>query len=516
MHRDWAAVQPNGQPVFPTQMTDFQVNVNTPTGQQTIENPLFRYDFHPLDSAGMVWAPYDEWQTTLRYPYNTSPQSGDDNANATAVIQADNPSLRQRIYNIMTQCNDYAGFGQGDASQRPPQCPESLEDIHNNIHNDVGGVIQGNPSGHMAIIPVAAFDPAFWMHHMNVDRMFALWQGVYPGSYDVRGTSASPTFSIPQGTQCDGNTFLAPFHADANGGPHTSLTMQNTTTFGYTYPEFTSGDTSPTGIMGKINTLYGNGAAPATKRSLNNPYEPHALNKKAVGADANAVAGAASSAVTKILGGASPVSPASTPGSTMAAPSNSTASGNSNYDLPPNLANQLTPTGRAPIDYSCKVTVQPYNLGGSARIFVFLGAPASESPNTWPHDSALVGWAGTFASPGMTETTTTAANIPLTAALLKQQANGVLPGIAVNQTTPLLQQQLQWRVQGPNGVIPNDQCPGLTVGVLSAPVQAARSNNEFPTWGNWTMHQEVTHGKAGGIQQGMSSDWVSQCAPAPP
>jgi len=35
----------------------------------------------------------------------------------------------------------------------------SLEGIHNSIHTWVGGI------GHMSNIPVAAFDPIFWLHH---------------------------------------------------------------------------------------------------------------------------------------------------------------------------------------------------------------------------------------------------------------------------------------------------------------------------------------------------------------
>jgi hypothetical protein len=35
----------------------------------------------------------------------------------------------------------------------------SLEGIHGNVHNAVGG------SGHMSAIEVAAYDPVFWMHH---------------------------------------------------------------------------------------------------------------------------------------------------------------------------------------------------------------------------------------------------------------------------------------------------------------------------------------------------------------
>lgn len=35
----------------------------------------------------------------------------------------------------------------------------SLEDLHNTYHDICGG------SGHMGRVPVAAFDPIFWLHH---------------------------------------------------------------------------------------------------------------------------------------------------------------------------------------------------------------------------------------------------------------------------------------------------------------------------------------------------------------
>ena len=490
-------------------MTDLFTTLNTPTGQQQVLNPLFRYDFHPLDHAGMLWDPWDNWNVTLRYPFDTTPTSGDFNQGATDAMQSDNPSLRSRIYNLMTQCNDYAGFGQGDAAQRPPQCPESLEDIHNNIHNDIGGPNQGR-QGHMAIIPVASYDPAFWLHHTNVDRMFALWQGIYPDSYTVSGHSAQATFSIAANTQMDDNTFLAPFHSGPNGEPHTSTSVRDTNQLRYTYPEFTSGDTSPDGIRAKVNSLYGNGAAPAARRSLNNPYAP-ANAKRQAQSDASSTLGG-----LRPTGGVTPVSP-SVPLSTGGGlrPSNSstttTPSGNPNWELPPNLAEQLTPTKRAPIDYTCRITIQPYNLGGTARVYIFLGSPASENPESWAKDKNMIGWQGTFAMPGMKSSSLSQSTIPLTAALLKQQANGALPGIGLNQTMPLLQKQLQWRVAGPNGAIPNDQVPGLTVGVHTANVQPAKSNGDFPKWGQWTQHNEITHGKPGGIQAGMESDWHGQC-----
>lgn len=52
---------------------------------------------------------------------------------------------------------------------------ESLEtNPHNFVHNDVGGVVTGN-EGLMSDPNAAALDPIFYLHHCNIDRMWAAW-----------------------------------------------------------------------------------------------------------------------------------------------------------------------------------------------------------------------------------------------------------------------------------------------------------------------------------------------------
>ena len=48
--------------------------------------------------------------------------------------------------------------------QQPPQDYISLEGVHNVIHDMTGG-FSDNANGHMAAVPVAAFDPIFWLRH---------------------------------------------------------------------------------------------------------------------------------------------------------------------------------------------------------------------------------------------------------------------------------------------------------------------------------------------------------------
>jgi tyrosinase len=50
-----------------------------------------------------------------------------------------------------------------------PDAPSAflnLEYVHNNIHNWVGGF--GEYIGHMTEVPVAGFDPIFYLHHWYV------------------------------------------------------------------------------------------------------------------------------------------------------------------------------------------------------------------------------------------------------------------------------------------------------------------------------------------------------------
>lgn len=48
---------------------------------------------------------------------------------------------------------------------------------HDNIHIAIGGII-GDETGLMADVPQAAFDPIFWVHHCNVDRLWTKWDNL--------------------------------------------------------------------------------------------------------------------------------------------------------------------------------------------------------------------------------------------------------------------------------------------------------------------------------------------------
>jgi len=52
---------------------------------------------------------------------------------------------------------------------------------HNTMHIWIGGNPAGNITGDMLNNLTAAFDPIFWAHHGNIDRLWAQWQTMHPG-----------------------------------------------------------------------------------------------------------------------------------------------------------------------------------------------------------------------------------------------------------------------------------------------------------------------------------------------
>lgn len=63
---------------------------------------------------------------------------------------------------------------------------------------------------HRSIVPVAAFDPIFWFHHANIDRLIALWQAVYPDTYVEPTQQRASTFTIQMGSIQDQDSRKSP------------------------------------------------------------------------------------------------------------------------------------------------------------------------------------------------------------------------------------------------------------------------------------------------------------------
>ncbi|KAK6543666.1 hypothetical protein TWF694_000404 [Orbilia ellipsospora] len=232
------------------------IDVFTPQGiTQTISNPLYSFKFPGGYTKGITsfqdqdgnFFPFASATGTSRYP----PEYDQRDPQATAqwtqgwvdndsVVQAlqNLSSLGEDVYRSFTSSN-YAWYSTTSQSNPPaPDSYQSLEAIHNEIHGITGG------GGHMSWNTVSAFDPIFWLHHCNVDRLFAIWQAVYAtnpnawfGAAAVQIRDDRGTWSIAAGTYETSETPLAPFHKDQSNGIFSSNDIRDWTRFGSSYPE---------------------------------------------------------------------------------------------------------------------------------------------------------------------------------------------------------------------------------------------------------------------------------------
>jgi len=105
------------------------------------------------------------------------------------------------------------------------------------VHNSIGCI-----NGTMYDLSWSAFDPAFMLHHANVDRLIALWQAIYPNSSIFTVVDyADALYGLAAGN-VSADTPLKPFHIpagndDGTDGFHTSRSVRDVAVLGYTYPE---------------------------------------------------------------------------------------------------------------------------------------------------------------------------------------------------------------------------------------------------------------------------------------
>ncbi|KAF7327227.1 Tyrosinase [Mycena kentingensis (nom. inval.)] len=231
------------------------VPITAPSGlNTTITNPLRRYTFRGREDRSFSDRYTTFVKSTVRHSGGVFFVQGGDNVNElTSTLNKNGPSYQANTYNLLTQVKSWPAFS-NDNANAGGSATSSLEGIHDGIHVDVGG------NGHMSDPSVAAFDPIFFLHHCNVDRMLALWSALNPGVWVTPGTQPGGTWTLNSNQAVDKDTGLTPFRSSP-GGFWTSSAVVSTSTFGYTYPEFIGLDMSNStavrdAITTKVNALY--------------------------------------------------------------------------------------------------------------------------------------------------------------------------------------------------------------------------------------------------------------------
>lgn len=83
-------------------------------------------------------------------------------------------ALAETVFSLPRPAGGFGGAATGfnHFNQDPNFFPGMLEQTpHNDVHSEVGGDMAG--------FDTAGLDPVFWMHHANIDRLWAVWIGQY-------------------------------------------------------------------------------------------------------------------------------------------------------------------------------------------------------------------------------------------------------------------------------------------------------------------------------------------------
>ena len=91
-----------------------------------------------------------------------------------------------------------------------------------NALNGVHGSVHGRVGGNMSSVPYAGFDPIFYLHHANVDRLWAVWQASHPGPLPANEASLT----------------LEPFLEPCTDDYYLGSDMESTYALGYAYSSF--------------------------------------------------------------------------------------------------------------------------------------------------------------------------------------------------------------------------------------------------------------------------------------
>ena len=460
---DWAAQPPSGTHSLPGVVSSNIITINGPNGQETIKNPLFKYSF--TNPSKLYYSPFVKWPTTLRYPTSDAATATSNEGSCVTAFDNIRASLQDQVYQLFSTCTDYLHFSNDDAGSSSTSCSNSLEGIHNTIHTTAGGVPSTTVKtvGHMYYLSTAAFDPLFWLHHCNVDRLFAMWQTINPNSYGASQSAPHNTWTIAQGTTQNANSPLTPFYTDTSASTFwTTNNVKNFAgTFHYTYPEFADSDGSATAIQSYVNKLYGPSAT-ATAGSSKRTAIPEPV-------------GAPEALPTPEPEVSNPLDRRTVPG--------------------------LVAQNGSTFQYVANIKTPRYALNGSYFIFLFLGPPASEDPSTWIFDQNLVGPMGVLSQADMMMRNVTAAgSIPLTRALTSKLSGGILNDLTEAIVAPFLKALLQWRILGPDGseVDPNS-VPGFEVSVYASTATVPSDPGCLPVYSKFFPLKEVTKGKKGGL-----------------
>ncbi|KAI8159016.1 hypothetical protein K4K49_005078 [Colletotrichum sp. SAR 10_70] len=477
--------------VFPPQAASAALNkVVRPkalSGKSDI-NPLSNYTFREsatlrdINTVPRVGA-------TVRYP-NVRDGDAEINRQLLAFFQGEQGSpkgknLTERVNFILQSYTEFATASSNRFEAQKPSNIDfrgwgSIEDVHNAVHNYTGG-----RGGHMANPEISSFDPIFWLHHANIDRLFAIWQAIHDKPSDpLTYVTTKPSdanwgnFIVKAGDPEGIDTPLAPFAQSSNGTEQkfwTSEGVRTTEVFGYAYPETQKARfPTPKDVINELDRLYGKMATFAnimrsSSADLDNAtQELQQRAKNHIKAERGQLA---------------------------AAPEQQAPLAQTNgVHLPKERElKKLVGAENKYLEWLVNIKAEKAQLGGNYVVHVFLGDVDDASPLLYPTQHSHV---GVFATFGQNENTACrncqegrargqqiTGQIPITLALVERYLAGMVDSLTPEDVIPYLQKNLHWRVALVNGEVQDRQnVDNLLVSVVTDEVTIPSNPSDLPVY----------------------------------
>ncbi|KAK5106279.1 hypothetical protein LTS08_000397 [Lithohypha guttulata] len=428
---------------LPDAVTKLSLVVNSPEGLRSISNPLRRYDFQ-IDVEEIVTYDYGFLNKLNHTARHYDPIVGSQEEAASARLLVSSAGRLSNLYQLITSTTNWTEFAPHlIGNEQNPKT--NLERLHGGVHNDVGGIGGSTVAlGHMTVIPLSAFDPIFWLHHANVDRITAIWQVLHPDDYVQPVLDHDGTY-YQEPAQLDHlQTSLAPFHSDDSTEMWTAATVRDTAIFGYTYPELIDWNVSAsdlvTSVRQKVNELYNPDIQPTKNRTTLRNYPRNANLAKAM----------------------------------------SNVHGDIALQLGVNNLN---------VQWYLRLVVVGLAVEQGVSVYLFV-AKAPTDCSLWSSANTLV---GAFSPSGSRRPTTMhQVDIPCTHIIAAAVDRGVLPGIRSDAVVPFLSRNLVVKTMRADGTefsaVPSS---GVKLWIVSRPVQPRKSLSEFPLYGDFKLEMQL-------------------------
>ncbi|KAF9878953.1 hypothetical protein CkaCkLH20_03853 [Colletotrichum karsti] len=472
-------------------------------------NPLANYAFRESKSMEDINT-FPEQGTTVRYP-NTPNADAEQTRQLLRFFTGAQSSpkgknLTERVNFVLQSYTEYATASSNRfEAQKPEQAGidfrawGSIEDVHNAVHNYTGG-----GRGHMSNPEISSFDPIFWLHHANIDRLFAIWQAVHDDPADpltyVTTKNASEdwgNFVVKAGEPETIRTPLAPFARAAGGEQQqqefwTSVGVRYTDAFGYAYPETQrSKFPTPKDVVNELDRLYGKRSTFANiMRSTGDDLESSTreLQQRAKG-HVQAERGQ----LTRSTGDEQ-------------APLAQT----NGVQLPSERElKKLVGAENTYLEWLVNIRAVKADLGGNYVVHVFLGSPDDADPVLYPTNHSHVGAFATFGQgektacgncqQGRARGQQITGQVPLTLALVERYLAGMVDSLEPEDVVPYLQKNLHWRVALANGEVQDRSAVnGLLVSVVTDEVTIPGNPTDLPRYAaDVVVRPECTTNRAG-------------------